>query len=61
MSADVLSQPLSGGASIGGIDDSVEIDCFINQYVGVQMWLHGPPSNSVQNVRERAPSPAIHS
>ena len=44
MSTDGLRQPLSGGASIGGIDDSVEIYCFINQYVGVQMWwLHDPP------------------
>ena len=48
MSTDGLRQPLSSGASIGGIDDSVEIYYFINQYVGVQMWwLHGPPSNSV--------------
>jgi len=45
MSTDGLRQPLSGGASIGGIDDSVEIYCFINQYVGMQMWwVHGPPS-----------------
>jgi hypothetical protein len=43
MSTDGLRQPLSGGASIGGIDDSVEIYCFINQYVGMQMWwVHGP-------------------
>jgi len=49
MSTDGLRQPLSGGASIGGIDDSAEIYCFINQYVGVQMWwLHGPPFHYFQ-------------
>lgn len=54
MSTDGLRQPLSGGASIAGIDDSVEIYCFINQYVGVQMWwLHGPPFNSLHSITLR--------
>jgi hypothetical protein len=57
MSTDGLRQSLSGGASIGGIDDSVEIYCFINQYVGMQMWwVHGPPFNLIRALRNASVS-----
>jgi len=51
-------QPLSGGASTGGIDHFMRMYCFIIQWITAQMWwLHGPPSKEVQT-RPRASNAA---